>query len=1077
MFAPRPAARAALSICAACLWVAGTGTYAAPRATSSGVRASPLAASTRAGASSLEVNAATEARSWPARLALPDGRECEVERQRLALRIATPQLLADLLADEHFCGARAQPWPIASWWLVELAPGCAIEPAYERARTGPEGAFVAPVLRGAFGPVFFSSHVLAAVPPELGAQQREQLLARAPGLRVLANDWAGMPGALQLASAERGGLEVLAQAALLAADERVLHALPDAIFTGRAARAGGDPLFAQSWALLHRGQFGGPLGTDLNAVFAWAHTTGLPSVHVGLIDDGIELAHPDLMLAPGADFTGQGGNGAALGACDSHGTSVAGCISAALDNGIGSAGIAPGARVRSLRALIALPACDGTWTSQESWTVEALAAAAASGVRVTCNPNSYGWTSAAIAQQYALTRAAGLVHLASAGNAGALAVDWPASLPEVLAVGACGPDGAPAPDSNQGAELDFLAPGHSIWTTDRSGSAGYAAQEHALLDGSSYACGFAAGVAALALARDPLLQPPQLEALLSASCSDVLAPGRDAQSGAGLLDAWAVVRGAAAAGATELVHASSLGVPGTDASYYPSLSDDGRYAAFDSTAPNLVTGDTNGGVDGFVRDRWTGRTTRVTVSSSGMQANGPAGDVLISADGRFIAFDSSATNLVPGDGNGQYDAFVHERASGLTELVSLAQGGALGNGASFNPSISGDGRFVAFRSKATNLVPLDTNAADDVFVRDRLLGTTRRISVDSAGVQGNQRSIVGGIAADGSLVSFWSIATNLVPADTNGVGDVFVHRLADAVTARASLAHDGSEANGASINPMPSADGQRISFESLASNLVAGDTNGHSDVFVRELGSAHTLLVSRGLAGAPANGPSSHASISGDGRFVAFYSDASNLVPNDANGARDAFLCELASGTIELLSQSSSGAQGSGLSGSSLCWLSRDGGLAVFESALAGLVPEDAHAGHDGYARVRAAPTSWWDVGSAAPSAASAPQLRALGGFASGTATRFELVDAPPGAPGALVLGASALHLPLLGGTLVPSPDFVRPFFCDAQGRALVAQSWPALPAALEGYAQAWVLDASGSQGFAASNAVAAKAP
>jgi len=1015
--------------------------------------------------------------SWPTELELHDGRRCALEPLQLALRLDSRARLAELLADEAFAGARARPWPIAGWWLIELAPHGSSRRAYERARSGPEGAFAAPVLRGAFGPVFFTPRVLAALPPELDAAQRAAVLARAPDLRVLARDWAAMPGALLLESSERGALEVLAQCAALAADERVRYALPDAIFTGRAARAGGDPLFEQSWALLHGGQFGGPLGTDLNAVFAWQHTTGVPSVHVGLIDDGVELAHPDLMLAPGADFTGQGGAGAPIESCDAHGTSVAGCISGALDNELGTAGIAPGARVRSLRALIALPSCDGTWTSQESWTVEALAAAAALGVRISCNPNSYGWTSAAIAQQYATTRAGGMLHVASAGNGGAAAVDWPASLDEVLAVGACGPDGAPTPDSNQGAQLDFLAPGHSIWTTDRSGALGYASTAHALLGGSSYASGFAAGVAALALSRDPLLQPPALEALLAASCADLLAPGRDAQSGAGLLDAWAVVRGASASGATELVHASSLGAPGADASYYPTISDDGRWVAFDSTAPNLVPGDTNAGIDGFVRDRWTGRTTRVTVSSGGAQANGPAGDVLVSADGRFIAFDSSATNLVPGDSNAQYDAFVHARESAQTELVSLAQGGALGNGASFNPSISGDGRFVSFRSKATNLVPGDTNASDDVFVRDRELGTTRRISVDSAGVQGNQRSIVGGIAADGSLASFWSIATNLVAGDTNGVADAFVHRLADAVTLRVSLTQAGAQANGPSSNPMPSGNGQRISFESHASNLVAGDTNGFSDVFVRDLATAQTLLVSRGLGGAPANGPSSHASISGDGRFVAFYSDASNLVAGDLNGARDAFVCELASGAIELLSQSSAGAQGSGLSGSSLCWLSRDGALAVFESALDGLVPENAHSGHDGYARVRAAPTSWWDLGRGAPSANGAPELRALGGFAGGNATRFELAHAPPSAPGALVLGASALHLPLLGSTLVPSPDFLRPFFCDAQGRASIAQTWPALPAGLEGYAQAWVLDASGSQGFAASNAVAAKAP
>ena len=171
----------------------------------------------------------------------------------------------------------------------------------------------------------------------------------------------------------------------------------------------------------------------------------------------------------------------------------------------------------------------------------------------------------------------------------------------------------------------------------------------------------------------------------------------------------------------------------------------------------------------------SGLTTRVSVDSAGTQANGDTADAALSANGRFVAFDSGATNLVAGDTNGQQDIFVHDRRTGTTTRVSVDSAGTQANNASVAPALSADGRFVAFETEATNLVAGDTNGQQDIFVHDRRTGTTTRVSVDSAGTQANSECHLAALSADGRFVTFYSEATNLVPGDTNGVRDVFVH--------------------------------------------------------------------------------------------------------------------------------------------------------------------------------------------------------------------------------------------------------------------------------------------------------------
>jgi WD40-like Beta Propeller Repeat len=205
-----------------------------------------------------------------------------------------------------------------------------------------------------------------------------------------------------------------------------------------------------------------------------------------------------------------------------------------------------------------------------------------------------------------------------------------------------------------------------------------------------------------------------------------------------------------------------------------SISGDGRYVAFYSNASNLVRGDTNNKYDAFVHDRRTGKTSRVSVRSNGNQANGQTWSAEISGNGRYVAFYSRASNLVRGDTNDGADAFVHDRQTKATRRVSVNSNENQGNRASYFPSISKDGRYVAFFSGASNLVRGDTNSRFDVFVRDRQTGTTRRVSVSSNGDQGNRVSGWPAISADARHVAFQSNASNLVPGDTNNTYDLFV---------------------------------------------------------------------------------------------------------------------------------------------------------------------------------------------------------------------------------------------------------------------------------------------------------------
>ena len=385
----------------------------------------------------------------------------------------------------------------------------------------------------------------------------------------------------------------------------------------------------------------------------------------------------------------------------------------------------------------------------------------------------------------------------------------------------------------------------------------------------------------------------------------------------------------------------------------PAVSADGRVVAFSSLAKNLVPGDTNQRSDVFVHDRSTGTLTRVSVASDGTQGNQRSWRPALSAQGRYVVFESDATTLVSGDTNGNTDVFLHDRQTQETTRVSVPVDGGQGDGPSTRPVVSPDGRLVAFASSATNLVVNDTNSQSDIFVYDRDTETLERVSVESGGIQweadstdpafsadgtlvvftakqpNNPRAIyvhdresrttelasvnslgVAGkkysqkavLSGDGQTVVFESLANNFVQGDRNRVRDIFVRDLNGQTTIRISEATDGTDGDAESTQPAVNTDGSVSVFSSLATNLVEGDTNSVEDVFVYDAENDTIARVSVARDGTDANGASMEPVVSADGRYVVFTSVASNLVASDTNGQADVFVYDRQTGTTTRVS-------------------------------------------------------------------------------------------------------------------------------------------------------------------------------
>jgi Tol biopolymer transport system component len=426
---------------------------------------------------------------------------------------------------------------------------------------------------------------------------------------------------------------------------------------------------------------------------------------------------------------------------------------------------------------------------------------------------------------------------------------------------------------------------------------------------------------------------------------------------------------AARTASAERTHRASVSTSGGDPngdSASARISGDGRSVVFASDASNLVPGDVGGHRDVFVAHLSTHRIERVSVSSSGTEANGDSmpnvldvnGGPSISRSGRYVAFQSSATNLVSHDTNSSGDVFVRDLKTNRTVRASVNTAGVQANDSSLHPALSGNGRWVAFVSNATNLAGGDTNGTTDVFVRDLRTHKTTRVSVTGRGGQSDGPSLRPNLSADGRLVVFESLATNLAGHDANRAAagldrmDVFARDLRTRTTQRISVSSKGKSGSAGSFSgfaPSISRNRRWVVFDSGASNLVNGDTNRHTDPFLRDLKRGRTTRIRVTRSGAQANGDSGAPSISADGTRVAFESNATNIAPSDRNPSTDVFVRDLQTGTITHASGGMSHTEGSGISLHAS--IAADGRTVSFASTSTNLVAADANGFFDVFVR------------------------------------------------------------------------------------------------------------------------------
>jgi Tol biopolymer transport system component len=400
---------------------------------------------------------------------------------------------------------------------------------------------------------------------------------------------------------------------------------------------------------------------------------------------------------------------------------------------------------------------------------------------------------------------------------------------------------------------------------------------------------------------------------------------------------------------------SSAEEQATGYSYSGAVSADGRFVVFVSRADNLVAGDTNGTWDVFRRDRSTGETIRVSVSSREAQGNRSSGSgVDVSADGRYVVFGSRATNLVRRDTNGTADVFLRDVHLGVTRRVSVTSAEQQGDGPSREPAISDNGRRVAFSSLA-RLVRGDTRT-EDVYVRNLARGTTQRVSRSTSGVPGNDASFSPAVSANGLSIAFASQATNLIARRDRNFDnpDIFVRNLVTRTTNRVSVDSDERQllgcSSGGSWGPAVDADASRVVFTFIGSASCGGF------VMLRDRAAGETTQIDLAADGSEANSWSWASDISADGELVAFVSYGSNLVPNDTNGdpddpltGRDVFVRDVGSMVTTRVSVADGGEQANASSGGGI--LSADGLFVVFDSAASNLVVSDTNGKNDVFIR------------------------------------------------------------------------------------------------------------------------------
>lgn len=494
------------------------------------------------------------------------------------------------------------------------------------------------------------------------------------------------------------------------------------------------------------------------------------------------------------------------------------------------------------------------------------------------------------------------------------------------------------------------------------------------------------------------------------------------------LVAAAVAAPPAGAQVTGLV---SIAADGTQADAICNAGDvsaDGRFCVFTSWTRKLVPGTLNIKVHVFVADRDSGAIELAAVDSSGVQANEDALRPRISGDGRFVVFETLASNLAPGDFNGKLDCYLRDRELGITERISVSSSGAGGSGDSFRPVVSDDGRYVLFTSFAQNFAAGDDNDTADVFLRDRELGTTTLVSVALDGGVASSYSESADLTPDGRLALFRSSATDLVAGSNAGWNKMILRDLALGITEQVSLTWDGAFPAGDCIDGRITPDGRFVTFTSPVHTIVPNDSNQRDDIFVRDRLLATTERVNVGSDGAQDDGGASRGRISDDGRFVTFSSASTRFAPSDTNDASDVYLRDRWRGATRQLSISTAGqisARGGGEA--EICG---DGGVILFSSGGDELDPRDDNGVGDVLVHVRAPGYATSAVyGSGFPGRAGPPTLELADDPVIGEPIAL-LVGNSAGAwtLGFLLVGTEELALPAgWGGELLVEPLLVLP--------------------------------------------------
>ncbi len=407
---------------------------------------------------------------------------------------------------------------------------------------------------------------------------------------------------------------------------------------------------------------------------------------------------------------------------------------------------------------------------------------------------------------------------------------------------------------------------------------------------------------------------------------------------------------------TELISKATSGGSANGRSQDPSISSNARYIVFDSTARNIVADKTTSYSDIFLYDRTTGNLTRINIPESDSEADGHSGNAEISADGTVVAFASNASNLLDGDNEGFKDVFVYDRDDGTISRVSVASNGIAGNGDSDNPDVSSNGRYIVFQSAASNLVTNDNNEQIDIFRYDRQTKNIIRVNYDFLAQEATDYDSIDPVISDnGRYVAFETEAV-LSPCDDNRDEDIYHRDITDSLTTLASVTYYGCVANNRSHHPSISGDGRFVAFSSYASNLVMSpgeDTNSRQDVYIRDFlnGTTERVSVKDTSGEGDERSVGYGGNISSDGRYVAFSSEATNLIPNDSNTHFDVFARDRTDSKTTRESVGHYWEQGTGDYPANTAVISADGRYIVFDSESSEFVIGDSNGDWDIFIR------------------------------------------------------------------------------------------------------------------------------